>query len=93
MGVRVLATPPAEDATNTRLRLLSVHRKTRLNRVYSKHVSMVSRGNLLAMRVAAEVADQRGWFTVATRESFIAPRTKNDSLWASGLPGVGNHTL
>jgi hypothetical protein len=28
------------------------------------------------MRVAAEVADQRGWFTVATRESFIAPRTK-----------------
>ncbi len=42
----------------------------RLDRVYSKHVSMVLRGSLLAMRVAAEIADQRGWFTVATRESL-----------------------
>jgi hypothetical protein len=61
MGVKGITTPLPGMPGRLRLpmpptrgsRLLSLHRKTRLDRVYSKHVSMVSRGSLLAMRVGA----------------------------------------
>lgn len=95
MGVKGIATPPAGDARAT-LAAYATHTGLPYFVVAPQDApgSCIQQARLYGVEgKLISDAGRRGWCTVATLREPIAPRTKNDFLWASGLPGVGNYSL
>src|SRR5260370_33131911 len=93
-GSKGIATPPAEDARAT-LAAYATHTGLPSFVVAPQDApkSCIQQARLYGVEgKLISDAGRRGWCNVATRESFIAPRTNKGSLWAIVLHAVGNYS-